>query len=121
MIPPGRRGGTSVAVIVLPLTGVVAGSLLSIGLSPWAIVAIAGGGGILGGLVVFFHNKLWGSLVLQKLAQIERQFGTVTDETSIVSGELYHLRAEVSAIRRALNISPPGTHPPPDPTRTEQP
>ena len=122
-----RRGSVSPALLGMGtgLTlGVVIDALIlfaTVGVSVWGVIGIAAGGAVVGGLVIFFHNKLWGNLMLRKLAQIERQFGTVADETSIVSGELYQLRAEVSSIRRALNVPPPGANPPPAPTAREQP
>ena len=122
-----RRGAASSAALGMGV-GVSAGIAIDLtallvagGLGPWAMVGLAGGGAIIGGLVIFFHNKLWGNLVLQKLTQIETQFITVATETAIVSGEMYHLRGELAAIRRGLQIAPPGTNPPPAPDRIERP
>jgi hypothetical protein len=101
--------------------GSVAAILLATGVSPWTIVAIAIGGAVVGGLAVFYSHRFWGSLVLRQLEQIDRRFGAIATEAAIANGELYHLRAEVAAMRRALDVPPPSTQPPPEPTRTERP
>ena len=116
-----RRGHASLGALVgLPIIVGLTAWALAVGIQPWVILATALGGALFGGIAVFLSHRFWGAQVLRSLERNTLQLGTVATETSIVTGELYQLRAEIASLRSAIGLSPQGTHPPPAPRGAEE-